>query len=110
MMLPLLLLSTEPYITTSYQSVPSQTDSSPFHTSIGERTHPGGCAASQDLLKDGTLKYHDYIWIEGIGLCRINDTMHPRMTRHIDVWVENTRQERAIGIRRTKVWKVGNPQ
>lgn len=94
---------------TSYQSVPEQTDDSPFITSIGERTHPGGCAASRDLL-GLEVKYGDYIYIDGLGLCRINDTMHPRIKRTIDVWVKDYASEKRIGVRRgTRIYKVKLP-
>jgi 3D (Asp-Asp-Asp) domain-containing protein len=91
---------------TSYRSVPEQTDDSPFITSIGERTHKGGVAVSQDLLKSGVVKYGDIIYVEGYGFKIVNDTMNPRHKNHIDLWVENYAQEKAVGVRKLHVYRV----
>lgn len=81
---------------TAYRSVPEQTDASPFITSIGHHTHPYGCAASQDLLASGRVKYGDYLVIQGVGSCVVNDTTNARHTNLIDVWVESYEQEKAL--------------
>ena len=75
---------------TSYRSVPSQTDSSPFVTSTDERVRAGGCAISRDLLCGACRKLHhrckhpdnptklhygDWLYIEGYGYRQINDVM-----------------------------------
>jgi 3D (Asp-Asp-Asp) domain-containing protein len=91
---------------TSYRSVPSQTDNSPYITSIGEKVNKSGVAASQDLLKQGTLKYGDIIYVEGYGLKVVNDTMNPRMTNHIDMWVKTRAEEKKVGTRTLKVYKI----
>lgn len=79
---------------TSYRSVPNQTDNSPYITSIGERTCKDGVAVSQDLLKSKRIKYGDWLYIEGVGLKRVNDTMHVRFKNHIDVWVKTYDEEK----------------
>ena len=75
---------------TSYRSVPGQTDSSPFHTSTGERVSLGGAAISQDRLCGACRKLHkrceqpsyaaklhygDFLFVEGVGFKIINDCM-----------------------------------
>jgi 3D (Asp-Asp-Asp) domain-containing protein len=84
------------FTTTSYRSVKSQTDSSPHFTSIGERVNSFGCAVSRDLLRNGTVKYGDLIYIESIGFKYINDTMHPRIKKQFDVWVDSYDAEKAF--------------
>lgn len=95
---------------TSYRSVPNQTDSSPFITSIGERTNPSGIAVSQNLLKSGQVKYGDWIYVEGIGLKRVNDCMHHRWTNRADVWVGTYKEEKEFDEKfrgkKLKVYKV----
>ena len=91
---------------TSYRSVPEQTDSSPFVTSTGERTHKNGVAVSQDLLKSGAIKYGDILFVEGYGFKVANDTMHPRMKNHIDMWVESYEQEKAVGVKKLHIYKI----
>lgn len=93
---------------TAYRSVPNQTDNSPYITSIGDRTCKDGVAVSQDLLKSGKIKYGDWLYIEGVGLKRVNDTMHVRFKNHIDVWVRTYDEEKKFHSkfkgRNVKVW------
>lgn len=95
---------------TAYQSVPEQTDDSPFITSIGHRTHPFGCAVSQDFLASGEIKYGDYICIEGLKCCVVNDTTNARHTRLVDVWVPNLAGEKAIKPARRNVLRIRGKQ
>lgn len=95
---------------TAYRSVPEQTDSSPYLTSIGERVCKDGVAVSQDLLKSKKIKYGDWVYIEGIGLKRVNDTMHSRFKNHVDVWVRTLDEEKKFHKKykdkQLKVWVV----
>lgn len=105
---------------TSYQSVTTQTDSTPNYTSINERTAVGGIAISQDMLCPLTkqkklhpankcvfsyskLHYHDWLYVQGLGLYRVNDVMNPRHKRSVDIWVPSYEEERKIGKRMLKV-------
>lgn len=97
---------------TSYRSVPEQTDSSPYYTSIGERVHPHGVAVSQDLLKrrGGPINYGDILYIEDIGFKVVNDCMNARHKNHIDVWVSTLKKEqdfhKKFKNKKLKVWIV----
>lgn len=91
---------------TSYRSVPAQTDSSPYVTSIGHRTHPYGCAVSQDLLKSGKIKYGDVVYIPGFGLKVVNDTMHPRHKMSVDMWVATAKEEKRVGVRKLTIFVI----
>lgn len=102
---------------TSYRSLVNQTDSTPFHTATGEHVHSKGVAVSRDLLcprsygktrlhkkevcpyKYGKLHYGDFIWVKGYGIRVINDVMHERHKKSIDLWVSSHNEERAIGVR-----------
>lgn len=98
------------YHVTAYQSVPNQTDASPFTTSIGERTSPHGVAVSQDLLANGTVKYGDLIYIEEVGWRIVNDCMHERLTGRFDVWVPSNEAEKQFdkqfAKRKLRIWRV----
>ncbi len=104
-----------PVSITSYRSVPSQTDSSPFITSIGERVHPHGIAVSQNLLKrwGGPLNYGDMVYIEGVGFKIVNDVMNPRHKNAIDVWVTDLNAEKKFhkqwAGKKTRIWQVNEP-
>ena len=96
---------------TSYRSVPSQTKPKDCEwTSIGDRVCRDGVAVSQDLLESGRVRYGDWIYIEGVGLKRINDTMNRRHREHVDVWVRTLDEERAFHSRfrgrRARVWLI----
>lgn len=102
---------------TAYRSIPSQTDSSPNYTSIGERTHKGGVAVSRDLLSrwDGPLNYGDYLFVEGLGIYRVNDVMNDtaydrdkhkryKIRQHIDIWVASYDEEKKMGVQHRRVF------
>lgn len=95
---------------TAYQSVPNQTDASPFSTSIGERTSPHGVAVSQDLLNNKTIRYGDLLYIEDIGWRIVNDCMNKRYVNRFDVWVQNDEAEarfhKRFANRKLKIWIV----
>ena len=68
-------------------------------TAIGTRIRPGIVAVSRDLLRQG-WSYGDKVHIEGLGVFIIEDTMHQRFRRSIDVAVVNTAAAEKIGRRR----------
>lgn len=98
---------------TAYRSTPKQCKPKGYEwTASGERCNIHGCAVSQDLLKrnGGPLQYGDMIYIEGIGLKFVNDTMASRHKQRIDIWVENRLEEHKFEIKYKqkplKVWKI----
>ncbi len=112
------------FTVTSYRSVKSQTDDSPYRTSTGEKTSPDGVAVSQDLLckdclrlhkrcacpVDVRLHYGDWVFIEGVGFKRLNDVMNKRHKQRMDVWVSTLAEEKAFhkkfGKVKLRVYKV----
>lgn len=120
------------FVVTSYQSITKQTDNTPLYTSINERVHPHGVAVSQDWLcpkaKAKTLRgfrlckrekscpapqrlhYHDWIYIDHVGLKNVNDVMNERHRKRFDVWVNSYREEkvfdRRFGQMKLDVWIV----
>lgn len=91
---------------TSYQPVASQTDSSPTWTSIGDRTTKFGVAVSQDLLKSGRVRYGDVLYIEGVGMRVVNDCMNARHKNRIDILVFTYAEEKRMGTRTLRVWRL----
>lgn len=71
-------------------------------TAIGTRIRPGIVAVSRDLLKSG-WNFGDKIHIEGLGVFTIEDTMHQRHRRTIDVAVPDRKEAEKIGKRRAIV-------
>lgn len=98
------------FIVTSYRSVKNQTDSTPFITSIGERVCSDGVAVSQDWLRSKKLKYGDWIYIQDVGLKRINDTMNKRWRNRFDCWLPFYSMEHQFylkfGKRKLKIWLI----
>lgn len=111
---------------TAYRSVPSQTDSSPFHTAIGEHVSNAGVAVSRDqlcpasLFRDIRIKRHsaavcnlkhkvhygDVVHITGIGYRIVNDCMAARHRNAWDIWVQNHAAEKAITPMKRKVTRM----
>lgn len=65
-------------------------------TALGTAVRPGIVAVSRDLLRDG-WRYGGRIFIEGLGVFTIEDTMHPRHVRRIDVAVRDRGEALRIG-------------
>jgi len=118
MLVEMLLVSTMTFQVTSYRSVPEQTDSTPFRTSIGTRVRKGICAVSRDVVNKqdtGLLKYGDIVWIEVINdpelsrFCLVADTMNKRHKNSVDFWVATHAEEKRIQVKRGRVYKLIQP-
>lgn len=96
---------------TSYRAVPEQTKPECLgrhhcETSINENVSELGCAVSQDLLRSKAVHYRDVLFIPGIGFRIVNDTMHARIRRHVDIFVYSKAEEKRIGTRHLQIWRV----
>lgn len=101
---------------TSYRPVPGQTrpecrGRTDCDTAEGDLPTRHGAAASRDLLSSGALKYGDIICIEAasptIRMCRVvNDKMGPKAKKAVDLMVWTRAQEKAVGVRRLRVYKL----
>lgn len=94
---------------TSYQPIPAQTDDSPTWTANGDRTTKYGIAVSQDLLNEKGLHYGDIVYVEHFGYRVVNDCMNKRHTKSADLLVFTHAEEKRIGTRHLKLWKVRGP-
>jgi 3D (Asp-Asp-Asp) domain-containing protein len=104
---------------TAYNSLSSQTDRTPFITATGARTRFGVIALSRDMLRNvpyGSLvRIEDWgAWGSGRGrgtynrllsgvLFQVEDTMHPRKVRTVDVWFYSRSQALQWGARQVKL-------
>lgn len=121
-------------IVTSYRSIPSQTDSTPFHTSTGAHVEPGGAAVSRDLLcgacrrlhqrcrhpeYEKKIHYGDWLFVTGYGFRFVNDCMSntssirvkgrvkKRLIRNqIDLWVSSYKEEKSVNVKKLEVYKI----
>ncbi len=106
---------------TAYNSLASQTDSTPHITSTGATTAFGIIAASRDLL-GAELPYGSLVRIRdlgsygsgrGVGLFQevldeqqlfiVEDTMHIRKTRQVDVWFPDLSTALTWGVREVEL-------
>jgi len=106
---------------TGYNSLASQTDSSPFVTATGARTRFGVVAVSRDLL-GSSLPYGSLVRLKDLGsyytgrgagafqalldsqgLFIVEDTMHARKTQQIDVWFPEYSTAISWGVRKVEV-------
>lgn len=82
-------------VATAYNSVPGQTDDTPFITANGTHVHNGIIAAN--FLPMGTLVkipayYGDQVFI-------VADRMNKRYDKRIDIWMEGIPEARQFGMR-----------
>lgn len=83
----------------AYNSVPGQTDSTPFITASGTHVRPGVLAAN--FLPIGTQVtipdiYGDQIFV-------VEDRMNARYTNNIDIWMEEIADAKKFGRRTVKI-------
>ena len=105
-----LLLGT--LLATSYRPIAAQTkpsciDRHRCETANGENVSELGVAVSQDYLDSGILHYGDCLYIDGVGFRLVNDCLNRRYKKRIDVFVYTAQEEKAFGVRRLRVWKIG---
>lgn len=82
-------------IATAYNSLPNQTDDTPFITASGTHVRPGVIAAN--FLPIGTkVKIPDYY---GDQVFVVEDRMNQRYDKRIDIWMEGIEGARLWGVR-----------
>ena len=99
---------------TAYNSLASQTDSTPHITATGTRTRPGVVALSRDMLR--SFPYGTRITIEDLSgrynnLLRgrvfiVEDTMAARKTGSLDIWMGSRRDALNFGARQVRITAV----
>ena len=84
-------------IATAYNSLPEQTDATPWITASGTRCREGVIAAN--FLPMGTK-----VKIEGFGnrIFIVEDRMNRRYKKRIDIWFRHYKDARKFGIRKVK--------
>jgi 3D (Asp-Asp-Asp) domain-containing protein len=88
---------------TSYSGNPNETDGDPY-TALMEFPISGGtCAVSRDLM----YWLGGKIYIEGIGIRRVNDLMHSRHTTTVDLFNGNTKAALKFGKKQRSVVYLG---
>jgi hypothetical protein len=55
------------------------------------------------------VAYGDILYIPGYGYRVVNDTMNARHKNHVDLLVNTHDEEKAVGVRHLKVFKVTQP-
>ena len=86
-------------IVTAYNSIPNQTDSTPFNTADGTLVRDGILAAN--FLPLGTrVKIPD---IYGDKEFVVKDRMNPRYTKHVDIWMEELADARQFGRKNVRI-------
>jgi 3D (Asp-Asp-Asp) domain-containing protein len=92
---------------TGYSSSVRETDDTPFITASNTRTRPGVVALSRDILGryngQAPFRFGDAIHISGIGDFSVEDSMHWRWRKRLDIWFPSPEAARNFGIRRVTV-------
>ncbi|WP_425148057.1 hypothetical protein [Deinococcus sp.] len=96
---------------TAYTSSVAETDSTPFITATGTRVRPGVVALSGDLLR--RFPYGTRLMIEDLGgtysaflkdrVFVVEDTMNPRISGTLDIWMGNSYQANTWGVRNIRI-------
>ncbi|MGD8396995.1 MAG: hypothetical protein PVF43_16115 [Candidatus Eiseniibacteriota bacterium] len=95
---------------TAYSSTRDQTDSTPFLTASLQPVGPHVIALSRDLLRRYTpgapFDFGDVVEVVGVGVFRVEDTMHRRWKRRADIWVSSRSEAREWGRRQVLIGKL----
>ncbi|ACO45745.1 3D domain-containing protein [Deinococcus deserti] len=97
---------------TAYNSLPNQTDSTPFITATGTRVRPGVVALSRDLLRQ--FPYGSRITIEDLSgrynfkgrVFVVEDTMAARKRNSLDIWMGTRTEAINFGARQLRITAV----
>lgn len=97
---------------TGYNSLGSQTDSTPHITATGTRTRPGVIALSRDLLR--VFPYGTRVTIQDLSgrynfsnrVFIVEDTMAARKTNSVDIWMPSYNQAIQFGARSVRITAV----
>jgi 3D (Asp-Asp-Asp) domain-containing protein len=89
---------------TAYSSRVEETDDSPHVTASGVYVRRGIVALSQDL-RDLGIETGDAVFLYGYGILYVEDSMHPRKHRQVDVWIADTTAAQLHGVSKsTLMW------
>ncbi len=95
-------------VATAYTSHRGQTDRTPFLAAWNNHIHPGMkiIAVSTDLIRKYGITNGTRVKISGLpGIYTVRDKMHPRMRRHIDIYMgTNRRKALRWGRRRVTIY------
>jgi 3D (Asp-Asp-Asp) domain-containing protein len=90
-------------LATGYSSCVWETDDTPFITASNTRTRSGIVALSRDLLDrynpDAPFSFGDAVHISGLGDFVVEDSMHWRWRRRVDLWFPSKQEARRFGVR-----------
>lgn len=62
-----------------------------------KQARPGTVAVSHDLFNKGWV-FGRKVYIKGVGVCVINDLMHERYKKRIDVFIGNESEAKSFGV------------
>jgi len=89
---------------TSYSSLPSQCWGNPHKTASGTHVSFQTLAFSQDMISHwhnhkprGKFCYGDTVWVLFLKAFVVEDTMHPRFERRMDVWNDDLKESILFG-------------
>lgn len=92
-------VTTRKVVITAYSSTPDQTDNDPFTMANGGRVHDGAIAAN--FLPFGTkVRIPDLF---GDKVFTVEDRMHGRFGKRVDIWMPNRQDAIRFGLRSTNI-------
>lgn len=88
---------------TAFNSMESQTDSTPWITASGTRCRPG-------VIASNFLPFGTKVIIEGFGnrIFTVEDRMNKRYYKRLDIWFANYADAKKFGVRRLKYYVLKN--
>jgi len=99
-------------LATGYSSSIIETDDTPHITAANTRTRLGIVALSRDLLRpytpDAPFAFGDHIYVSGMGEFIVEDSMHRRWHKRMDIWFPSRQEAFDFGKRNLYISKLTN--
>jgi 3D (Asp-Asp-Asp) domain-containing protein len=93
------MLTFVPVVVTAYNSIPTQTDSTPEITASNKRVSLGIVALSRDIEMEFGFRLGDPVFIVGLGFFVFEDRMHKRWARRVDILMSSRRAAKEFGVK-----------
>ena len=88
---------------TAYSARSQETDDTPRLTASNSRVRPGIVAISRDLFDMGWV-FGKKVYVQDLGVFTIDDLMHSRKTKQIDIYMEETQEALVFGRKKLNVF------
>lgn len=98
-----------PVTVTAYSPTIEECDDDPFITAYQRPVKVGTIAISRDLENEFGWQAGDLVHVIGLGVFEVNDRMHHKWKKRVDIFFSDTEKAVSFGIKRSRAIKIKKP-